>query len=155
MQADDAKYDAGADGLAQILLSAMKLGNKLSTSETFAKHGLTISEWLLLSAFPGDGTPVTIGRLAVLTGLTPTRVKVLMVNLQTNGLVEGSSGDSGRSSKPFFMSANGRSLNNSIRKDISAFQESVSTPVQAAALLRASRVLGRASRTVAHGRSPS
>ena len=146
MLADEAKSDAASDGLAQALLATMKLANRLSVSETFAKHGVTVPEWLLLSVFPADGTPVTVRRLSALTGLTPTRVKVLVVNLESNGLIKGSTTESGRSTQPFAVSETGLSLDGRIRKILSEIQESMSTPTQTQALVRAGRVLNRFSK---------
>lgn len=152
MQANEAKADPVPDGLAQILLTAMKLANRLSACDAFASHGLTVPEWLVLTAFPGDGAPTTLARLAVLTGLTATRVKVLMTNLESNGLVQATSAENGRPSRLFTVSDAGRVLAESIRTEISHMQESVSTPAQTAALVRASRLLGRFSRTLGQTR---
>jgi len=146
MLADQAKSSAVPDGLAQSLLTTMKLANKLSVLEAFATHGITTSEWLLLSVFPADGTPMTVKRLAALTGLTPSRVKVLLVNLESNGLINGSLAESGRTTQPYSMSQTGLSVEGRVRATVSEFEQSLATPAQVQVLLRANRILFRLSK---------
>lgn len=146
MLADQATTDAASSGLGECLLTATKLANKLSVLEAFSGHGVTISEWLLLSAFPVDGTPVTVKRLAVLTGLTPPRVKVLLVNLQSGGLIKGALTPEGRTTQPYSLSQTGLSKERSVRATISRLEQSLATPGQVQALVKANRILNRLSK---------
>lgn len=151
MLADQATTDAAPSGLGECLLIAARLANKLSALEAFSGHGVTISEWLLLSAFPVDGTPVTVKRLAVLTGLTPPRVKVLLVNLQSGGLVKGALTPEGRTTQPYSLSQTGLSKERSVRAIVSRLEQSLVSSAQVQAVRRANRILNRLSKGFVEG----
>lgn len=135
--------DTSENALAELLVLALSLANKLSESDVFIRHDLTAWEWALLTEFPADGSEIIPRKVGALAGLSRQRVKVLVAKLESKGMVQPSVTAEAAKSKAYVIASAGASFKSDVEKTISDMQVAVLNPSQTRVLARSVRVVRR------------
>jgi DNA-binding MarR family transcriptional regulator len=155
MLVSESKIDANESALSNLLSLVLSLANKLSESDTFVKHGLTIPEWALLNEIPADGSEIALKKLAVLVGLSPQRAKVFIAKLEGRGIIQGSTPPEPRGAKRYVITSAGISLKSAAEKALCDMQVAMLNPSQVRGLARSVRIVRRLSKMVNQNQSSS